>query len=167
MKPVLKSSILAASMMLTSLTPLASQAAEVGPYLGVASGSSEDQILNESQSAYKLFGGVNITRGLGLEFSYVDLGEFANGALTQDGLAYEIVGYLPITRRVDLYGRAGLFSWEVANNFTSVTGTDPTFGVGANIQLSPDIALRGEWQTFQNVDGGDVDLYSAALSVHF
>ena len=143
------------------------QANQVGVYFGAGVGQAEDEILNESQSGFKAFVGANITPVLGLELSYVDLGRYANGALTQDGFAYELIGYIPINHQLDLYGRAGMFDWEVADSSSAVTGTEPTFGLGVNIRLNPHSSLRGEWQTFLDVDGGDVDLYSASLSFNF
>lgn len=145
----------------------AGQAAEIGPYIGIGVAQSDDEILNETQSGFKAFIGANVTHNIGFEASYVDLGTFANGALTQEGFAYEIIGYLPLTHEVDLFGRAGFFDWEVSDSFVTVTGTEPTFGLGANIRLNPHASLRGEWQTFLDVDGGDVDLYSASLSFNF
>ena len=76
-------------------------------------------------------------------------------------------GYIPISGNIDLYGRAGFFDWEVATAFASNTGTDTTFGIGIQAQLEHHLSLRGEYQTFLDVDGGDVDLYTASLNLHF
>lgn len=143
------------------------QAAQPGAYFGMGIGSAHDDILDEEDSAFKFYGGVNLSEHIGLELGYVDLGSYANDALTQDGISYELIGYLPLSANVDLYGRAGFFSWEVANAFDSHTGTDPTFGVGLQVQLQHHVSLRGEYQTFLDVDGGDVDLYSANINFHF
>lgn len=161
--------LLASSLVLGSLSGGIgmAQANEVGLYFGASAAHAEDEILNESQSGFKAFAGVNLTPVLGLEVSYVDLGTYAGGALTQDGFAYELIGYIPITHQLDLFGRAGLFNWEVADSSTVVSGSDPTFGLGVNIRLNPHASLRGEYQTFFDVDGGDVDLYSASLSFNF
>ena len=143
------------------------QAAQPGPYFGAGVGQSDDEILNETESAFKFFGGVNLNENIGLELSYVDLGTFANGQLTQDGVAYELIGYLPLDANIDLFGRAGFFDWEVSNGSISVNGIEPTFGFGLNVKLSSNISVRGEYQIFTEVDGGDVEMYSASLGVHF
>lgn len=143
------------------------QAAQRGAYVGIGAGSAHDDILDENESAFKVFGGVTLTPNIGLELGYVDLGSYFNGALEQDGISYEIIGYLPITDTLDLYGRGGFFSWEVSTAFASNSGTDPTFGVGLQAQLARNVSLRGEYQTFLDVDGGDVDLYSASFNLHF
>ena len=142
-------------------------AATPGPYLGASLGTAHDVILDEDEPAYKYYAGVNLGRNIGLELSYVDLGSYVNGALTQDGISYELIGYLPLTSDIDIYGRAGFFDWEVANGFSANTGTDATFGVGLQAQLQDSLSLRGEFQTFMDVGGGDVDLYSASIILHF
>lgn len=143
------------------------QAAQPGPYIGMGIGSAHDDILDEEDTGFKIYGGVTLTENIGLELAYVDLGTYANGALTQDGISYEIVGYLPLSDNIDIFGKAGLFNWEVANNFTSHTGTDPTFGVGLQAQIQHHVSLRAEYEAFLDVDGGDVDLYSASINLHF
>jgi len=164
----LKSSALFLSLGLATMIPVnAAQAAQPGPYIGIGAGSAHDEILNEDESAFKFYGGVNLTPHIGLELGYVDLGSYVNGVLTQDGISYELIGYIPISGNIDLYGRAGFFDWEVATAFASNTGTDTTFGVGIQAQLAHHLSLRGEYQSFLDVDGGDVDLYTASLNLHF
>lgn len=168
LRPTLKHSSLLIVLGTAMILPLnAVQAAQPGAYFGMGVGSAHDDILNEEDSAFKFYGGVNLSPNIGLELGYVDLGSYANGALTQDGVSYELIGYIPLAHNIDLYGKAGFFSWEVADNFGSNTGTDPTFGVGLQAQIQQHISLRGEYQTFLEVDGGDVDLYSASINFHF
>jgi len=168
MKTLTKPILIGTAITIGLLGPIASsQAAEIGPYIGIGAAQSDDELLNETESAFKAFVGANITHNIGFELSYVDLGTFASGALSQEGIAYEVIGYLPLSHELDLYGRAGFFDWEVSDNSGAVVGTEPTFGIGANIRLNPHASLRGEWQTFLDVDGGDVDLYSASLSFNF
>jgi OOP family OmpA-OmpF porin len=165
---ILKSSTLILGFSMAVLVPISTaQAAQPGAYVGMGFGTAHDDILDEDDSAFKFYGGVNLSHHIGLELGYVDLGSYINGALTQDGISYELIGYIPLSSNVDLYGRAGFFSWEVANAFASNTGTDATFGFGIQAQLQHHISLRGEYQTFLDVDGGDVDLYSASINLHF
>ncbi len=163
-KKYVKAILIATSL---SLSISIAQAAQPGPYVGAGIGQSDDEILHETESAYKFFGGINLTEHIGLELSYVDLGTFANGQLSQDGVAYEVIGYLPLDSNIDLFGRAGFYDWEVSDEFNSLTGTEPTFGFGLNVQMNPKLSVRGEYQIFTEVDGGDVEMYSASLSLHF
>jgi len=160
----IKSVFIAVSL---ALSIPAAQAVQPGPYFGAGIGESDDEILNETESAFKFFGGVNLNENIGLELSYVDLGSFANDQLTQDGVAYEIIGYLPLDSNIDLFGRAGFYDWEVSDGFAYRTGTEPTFGFGLNVQMSQNLSVRGEYQIFTEIDGGDVEMYSASLSFHF
>jgi len=164
----LKNSALLLVLGTAAFLPLSTaHAAQPGAYIGMGFGSAHDDILNEDESAFKFYGGVNLSPYIGMELSYVDLGTYANGAFTQDGISYELIGYIPLSPQLDLYGKAGFFNWEVADNFSSNTGTDATFGVGLQAQLQRHVSLRGEYQTFLDVDGGDVDLYSASINLHF
>lgn len=166
-KTLKRSGLLLGLGMAAMLSANSAHAVEPGAYVGIGFGSAHDDILNEDEPAYKFYGGVNLSHNIGLELGYVDLGSYANDALTQDGISYEVIGYIPLTHSLDVYGRAGFFNWEVANGFTSNTGTDATFGVGLQAQLQHHVSLRGEYQTFLDVDGGDVDLYSASINLHF
>lgn len=147
----------------------ASYAVQPGVYLGVGAGGAHDEILNETESAYKVFGGLNLTPNLGLEVAYVDLGSYLNETLDQDGVSIEAVGYLPIASNVDLFGKFGIYDWEVRDRFLSATatGTDTSYGMGLNVALSYHSSFRAEWQNFMDVAGGDVSLLSASLSLHF
>ncbi len=155
--------VASAIMMLAGI----SQAAQPGPYLGLGFGATNDEVLAESDAGTKFFGGINITSYLGLEVSYVDLGEYANNTLTQEGVTYEIVGYLPLDNHIDLYGKFGLFDWEVSNGSATNKGDDVTYGVGISVRMNDNLSLRGEWQTFLDVDGGDVDMLSANVTFNF
>lgn len=147
--------------------PAMANATQPGVYLGAGIGTAEDEILQETSGAAKLFGGLNITRFIGVEVAFINLGDYVNGAIEQDGLEYSLVGYLPLNYHVDLFGKIGMFNWEVRSGPYYVQGTDPAFGAGINVMLNPNVDLRGEWQLFTDVDGGDVDLYSASVSLHF
>jgi len=160
----LKSVLMALSF---GLSTSAIQAAQSGPYFGMGIGQSDDEILHETESAFKFFGGINLNENIGFELSYVDLGTFADGQLSQDGLAYELIGYLPLNSNIDLLGRAGFYNWEVADRFSTHNGTDATFGFGLNVHMNSNVSVRGEYQIFTEVDGGDVEMYSASLSFHF
>lgn len=161
----LPSALLLVSSLGTVSLPL--QAIEPGVYFGAGVGVTDDQILQESDSGTRVFGGINITPYIGIEVAAVDLGDYANGTLTQEGVSYEIVGYLPLSHSTDVYGKFGIFDWEVSNGFETHTGDDTSFGVGINVKIGSNLNLRGEWQSFLDVDGGDVDMLSANVSISF
>lgn len=164
-----KRTCLSASLGLALLAAatLPAQAVEPGGYIGMGFGESDDEILNETDSGWKIFGGHNFDRNLGFELAFVDFGEFSGGALEQDGLAFQLVGYLPVTPSFDLFGKVGIFDWEVRAFGLVDTGVDPTYGVGGEVRIGPRAALRAEWEAFSDVSGGDVDLLSIGLSLRF
>lgn len=171
-KKYIASSVLLAGAM--SL-PLAANAAQPGFYFGAGLGQGSDVILDQTSAAAKLFGGFNVNRFLGMELSYVNLGsdyccDAYGNTFTQEGVSYELIGYLPVTPYVDLFGKVGLFSWNVGSNYyyyASEQGTNNDYGFGISAQVSQRVWLRGEYQKFLDVAGGDVNMASVSLSYHF
>lgn len=153
--------------LLTALATGPAVAAEQGPYLGFALSESDDDILNETDSGFKLFGGYTLSPNLGVELAFVDLGEFSSGNLEQDGLSVHLLGYLPVSQSFDLFGKVGFFNWEVRASGLTDTGTDISYGFGGEVRVSNQLAIRAEWETYDDVSGGDVDLFSLGLSLRF
>ena len=152
-------------------TPLA-DAQEGEWYVGGSLGSSDDDVLDQTASSFKVFGGYQFTRNVAVEAAFVDLGEFDSlglpNALDQYGLAFEIVGILPIGHRGAVFGKVGFFDWSV--DFLSRTvdeGTDLTFGVGGEYVFDNNWGVRAEWERFTDVSDGDVDLFSAGVVYRF
>lgn len=168
-KYVMPALLLAGAMSL----PLPAIAAQPGMYFGAGLGSGHDVVLDQDSSAGKLFFGFNVNPYIGMEVAYVNLGsnytDFYGESFTQDGATFELVGNLPLSPYIDLFGKVGLFNWTVSSNYyyASTSGTDNTYGFGISAQVAPRLWLRGEYQTFMDVAGGDVDLISASLSFHF
>ncbi len=156
-----------AALVLLALLVTPAYAVQPGGYVGFGFGQSDDDVLSETDNGWKVFGGANLSPNLGLELAFVDLGEFVGGVLTQSGVSYHLVGYVPVSDSFDLFGKIGLFAWKVDAFGLSNTGTDLTYGFGGEYRMTQQLALRVEWETYQDVDGGDVDLVSAGLSVRF
>lgn len=149
-------------------------AVEPGGYFGFSLGSAEDDILNESDTGYKLVAGYTVNENLGGEIAFVDLGSYPIydpffGPLTLDqyGVSFQGVGYLPVGSNLDLFGKFGLFVWTVDVGFATDDGTDLTYGFGGNLRMSDQLSLRAEWERFADISGGDVDLLSAGITYHF
>ncbi len=147
---------------------------------------------DERDTAYRLFGGYQFNRHLGLEAGWFDLGRFgftANtappGQLTGDlrvrGLNLDLVGTLPITERFSLLGRIGVTHAQTRGSFgasgavrnpygatsTSEREVGFKFGAGVAWELSPSWQLRAEAERYRINDTvgnkGHVDV--ATLSV--
>ncbi|MFB3083627.1 MAG: outer membrane beta-barrel protein [Gammaproteobacteria bacterium] len=138
---------------------------------GAGFGSSDDDILDETGDALKLFAGYRFRPNLAVEAAFVDLGKvdvlIFPDALKQDGLAIELVATLPIGDKGAFFGKAGFFNWEVGAFGVTDDGTDETFGIGGEYRFGNNWAVRVEWQRFNNVSGGDIDLISASVLYSF
>lgn len=152
---------------LLACMPLA-HAVSPGIALGFNIGTADDAVLDETDSAYKISLAFNGNQNLGLELAYVDLGEYAAGTLEQSGLAFNLLGYLPVGNSLALLGKLGLFDWQV--DFLGVNvdeGTDLTYGLGLQLDFAPQLAARVEWEEFTDISGGDVSLLSAGIVYSF
>ncbi len=125
---------------------------------------------DDEDTAWKILGGYQLNRNLGIEVGYTDLGEVSasgpGGTASVEAKALELVGVgsLPLGERFSVYGKAGVYRGEtdatastaLLTGSFSETNNDLTFGVGARYDLTRNIALRAEWQRYADVGGGDI-----------
>lgn len=149
--------------------------------------------VDNTDTGWKLFGGYQLNKNIGFEAAYVNLGSLTANATYStpagspvrssadaDGFLLSVVGTLPVSDTVAIFGKVGAFVWNVdatasttlATVSASGDGTDLGYGLGAKWQINKSIGLRAEWERFQNlsVDGGperDVDLLSLGATFHF
>jgi OmpA-OmpF porin, OOP family len=147
--------------------------------------------IDDKDDGWKAFGGYQFNNYGAVEFGYVDLGtvSVAKGkilglsASEEDkvkGYSLSYVGTLPIASQFSVLGRVGFFRWDVdsscslgsINCSASATGTDLTYGLGAQFDFSKSIGARLEWEQFndvgdQNTASGDVNLLSVSLVFKF
>ncbi len=148
--------------------------------------------VEDSDTALKLFGGVQVNQNLGVEVGYIDFGEFS--ATWDDGIDFirsrwegdsiyaAVVGALPLNQNLSLVGKAGFARWDLAYHETtslpsvytaSETGIDPMFGVGVLFNLSDQFAIRAEFERLLDVGDeeatgqSDVDVLSASAVLRF
>jgi opacity protein-like surface antigen len=136
--------------------------------LGAGSTSCDD-----TSAALKLFGGYQLDETFAIEAGYVHLGTFkanAGGASDEakaQALEASIVATWPVAPRLGLFGRIGTYRANVRET-TSFIGTssnnntDLTFGLGVRYDISPKLALRGEWQRYLDMGGRNVALGTGA-----
>jgi outer membrane immunogenic protein len=147
--------------------------ADSGFYIGAGVGDAmvenSDAGFDESDSAYKLFGGYNIgfipLVDFAVEASYVDFGKptATGGSIEVTGFnAYGLAGlsFGPF----GIFAKAGAFSWDEESTFgttiSSDSGTDPAYGIGARFAISS-FAVRVEYEAY---DLGNTDLGMASIS---
>lgn len=147
--------------------PFLACAQDQGGFIGASIGTADDEVLNEDESGFKLFGGYRFTRNIAGEIAFVDLGSYFGGFLDQYGLAFDVMVILPVADNFEFFAKAGLFSWTVETPFADDDGTDLMYGLGAQFNVNRNIGLRIEYEEFTDVSGGDVSLISAGVSYHF
>lgn len=150
----------------------------------------------DRDTAYKLFGGYQLNRHVGLELGYFDLGRFGYtartapaGSLTGDmrakGWNADLVGTVPLVGRVSALGRVGVTSVRVQDSFSSTgaagvpytnarpgeRSTNIKFGAGLMYEFSDALSMRLEGERYRLKDAvgnrGHVDLYSVGLVYRF
>ncbi|MFM9880669.1 MAG: outer membrane beta-barrel protein [Burkholderiaceae bacterium] len=165
---------------------------------GLASqGLATSNISNQDRdTGYKLFGGYQFSRNIGIEAGYYDLGNFGYNATTlpagnlqgeikMRGLNLDLVGTLPLSERFSVLGRVGVHQAHVkgafaasgavllpyANANPSERSTDYKVGLGLSYALTDALSVRAEAERYRLKDAvgnrGHVDLLSVGLVYRF
>ncbi|MDE2565228.1 MAG: OmpA family protein [Burkholderiales bacterium] len=149
---------------------------------------------HERDTGFKVFGGYQFDRYLGLEAGYFDLGRFGFGSTTVPagrldgqirlhGLNLDLVGTWPLTERLSAIGRVGAQYARASDRFSgsgAVSVLNPTpsqrathlkLGAGLQYELTRSLLLRGEFERYRVSDAvgnrGDVNLVSVSLVIPF
>lgn len=184
-----------------------------GWYLGANVGESTSHIDNEriahdlmeagsqissmtddgSDVGYKVYAGYQFNQHLAIEGGYFNLGEFdfsaavlpdtLTGELEIEGINLDLVGFLPLTQRFSLLGRAGVNYAETTGQFSrtgivplpytrsSEREPNPKVGVGAQYAFNDALAMRLEAERYWVDDGighrEEADLVSLGLVYRF
>ncbi len=168
MKLQIKSFLTAAILALAAVsTPARSQ--DTGWYAGFALGQGSHDVdcsftitCDDKDTAWKLFGGYQFNKNLGVEAGYVNFGKvggtdviFGTFEIKPTGFEVLAVGTLPINPQFDVYGKLGLFSWDLdasdAFGKISESGTDLTFGIGVKYNFAKNVGIRLEWQRYNDI----------------
>lgn len=133
---------------------------------------------DDTDTAFRIFGGYQFNRHFAVEAGYVDLGAVQATAggfrATTESQAFDFVavGRLPVGERFAAYGKLGMYfaNTDASSDFPGTTGQskanhDLTYALGLQYDFNRNLGIRGEWQRFQKVGGGtvseaDVDLIS-------
>jgi len=173
--------LLTTMTVLMVLTLATAPAYAQGFYAGAAIGntffSSEfedaaDEVtkIDENSTAWKIFGGFNGHKFLGIEGGYrdfgtikTDVGDYSLESKTK-GWDIEALGKFEIAI-VQVFGKAGVMFWS--NDFNegeNTDGTDFFWGLGAGVALGP-IGVRLEWESLEV--GGPDNMSMVSLGATF
>lgn len=150
---------------------------------------------DERDTAYKIFAGYKFSPYFALEGGYFNLGQFdfrattvpagtLNGNIKLQGLNFDAVGILPITKRFSALGRVGFNFVEAKDKFSNTgavaipTDASPSqtdlnykIGFGAQYDVTESIGVRAEWERHRIDDAvgnlADIDMVSLGLVVKF
>jgi OOP family OmpA-OmpF porin len=114
---------------------------------------------DDNDTALRVFGGYQINRLLSAEVGFHNLGKATSSTAAVKGTAWEAVGVVagPVFRALSAYGKLGIFRGSIKGSGALLpnkeTNYGPTFGIGAQLDISRNIALRGEWQSYPALGG--------------
>lgn len=122
--------------------------------------------LDNSGNGWKIYLGFPITKNIGLEVGYMDLGKGAITGTTGDTsntrtkvYNFDLVGSYDINESFSMFGKAGIYRWGMHSDKV-VSGTASTFdddgfkftyGLGLQYNPNREIGLRLEWERFNNL----------------
>lgn len=141
---------------------------------------------SDSDNVGHIYGGLQISEGLGVEVGYADIGETANyqysdpiiinqqtTAITVSGVAKQ---RLSKSSPVSAYGKAGVVRWSTETTVASDNpalnglkisedGYSPMLGAGLQYDMNNNISVRAGWERYYNVgENSEVLEYNAAGS---
>jgi opacity protein-like surface antigen len=153
--------MLGATAMTMSAGAIAQQK-EQGFYAGAEIGQTDFEDADKD-TAFKFFGGYQINRTFAAELGYSNLYD-------KDGVeatAWELMGVakMPVGDKFSVYGKLGFAMWEVEGFGEKFDGTDLTYAIGLQYDLSRNLGLRAQWQRY-DVET-DADVLSIGLVYRF
>ena len=129
---------------------------------------------DEKDTAWRILGGYQFNRYFAAELGYHDLGEASAPGASVEGTAWELVGIgsYPIVDKFSVYGKLGLYRGELEGPGGEETNSDLTYGVGLQYDFLKNVGVRGEWQRYSKMGGGnitetDVDVLSIGVVYRF
>ncbi len=156
-----------ALILFASVANAAERVRNLNTYIGAGVGASKDEILDESAAAGKLFAGLTYNTFSGLEASYAHLGSIANNQVTADATALNLVVFAPLTESLRLLAKAGIYYYQLDSYGVKSNDNELTYGLGLKYNFDYRNAIRGEWERYSHLGGGDVDMYSVSYSYRF
>ncbi len=133
-----------------------------GGSIGASEGSSYcsgEFNCEDTDTAWKVFGGYKFTDKLSVEGAYMNLGDIHKNGENSDVSALSAygVGTLPVTEQFDVFGKIGASRWSSDNTNGSTSGFGASYGVGAKMNINENTKLRAEWENVLDIETSDSD----------
>ena len=149
----------------------------VGAGVGDATVKADDINFDESDAAYKIFGGYNIgfipLVDFSVEASYVDFGSASSGVNNIDISGVNAFGLAGLSfGPFGIFAKAGAIRWDLDASNSAVpvsggeSGTDPAYGIGARFAISS-FAVRAEYEVYDVDSVSDLSMLSVSAVFTF
>lgn len=150
-----------------------------GYYVGGSIGQSEGSsycngasACEDSDTAWKMFGGMQVMDMLSVEAAYMNLGDIRKNGENSDVSAFAAfgVGTLPVTKRFDAFAKLGAARWTSENTDGKENGFSMAYGLGAKMTLNETTKLRAEWEKISDIETSnsedtDVNMLSVGVEL--
>ncbi len=128
-----------------------------GGTIGASEGTSYcsgESNCEDSDTAWKIFGGYKFTDKLSAEGAFVNLGDMHKNGENSDISAFTLhgVGTLPISEQFDVFAKVGAMRWTSDNTTGDENGFGITYGLGAKMHINESTKLRAEWEKFPSIE---------------
>lgn len=145
--------------------------------LEVGTGNASVDVSGYDDANYLRLAARSGESGLDLELAYTDLGQYdvtgaSNTYLEASGLELNLFASVPLGKRIEVFGRAGIFAWNAEATLFGVKlgsddGSDTTYGGGVNVDITKHIGVSLDVQRYNSVSGGDINRRGLALNMRF
>ncbi len=146
--------------------------ADSGFYIGAGAGDAtvKDSDFDESDTAYKVFGGYNIgfipLVDFAVEASYVHFGNQSAGIYSAEVTGLNAFGLAGLSfGPFGIFAKAGVIDWGADTTEGTVTnsesGTDPAYGVGARLAFGS-FSVRAEYELYDLDSDLEVEMVSVS-----
>ncbi len=167
-------------VVVVATTTLLSAPAWTQGYVGAALGANffndaEAFGIEDESTAFEVKGGIRLADVLGVEMSYLNLGEFRDFRedvdLAFSGVTVSGKAILPLGEQMDVYAKLGIYFWELDEKYGYQSylvdeGEDLIFGGGAAFYLTENLSVDLEYRLLELV-ALETDLFTAGITFLF
>ena len=171
-------------LLIASLAVQSSHAAEdadkffIGLGFGVAQISEDDNLFDDSSTAYKALFGYALNEHVSFEGSFVTLDDYEafspfvvdTQRAVADGSGFNVATAfgVPVTDRLTIRARIGVLLWSTYSDLADLesSGADLSFGAGINFRVNDGLGIRLDVDAF-NFGDVDANVGTAAFEYRF